>query len=259
MRRSRPSSRKARRGWAAISNRPSDGLFTTTPAFAAGTPSRTSRSRIAGLTVMTAVEAATDSRSWSISSRCDDRVRSARKPAAEELRHRLVQVEQHRDADEPKRQRREHEEVRQGVDLDEREPLAPMQPDRGEHRPHQERHVLAQVHAEPRALVALHVEVLDANARDLGNGGSIRLPKPEHHDRTPGSDQRLRLAPDARVLLVVAVDDHEDRPRRAGSGRAGAGRHARVDQPAPRRSTWRSRVERPAELSTVSTTSVARS
>ena len=40
-----------------------------------------------------------------------------------------MQVEQDRYADEPQRERRDDEEVGQRVDLDEREAVAPMEPD----------------------------------------------------------------------------------------------------------------------------------
>ena len=59
------------------------------------------------------------------------RVRRTREAGDEELGHRLVQVEQHRDADEAQRHCREHEEVRQRVDLREREPMASVELDRG--------------------------------------------------------------------------------------------------------------------------------
>jgi hypothetical protein len=185
-----------------------------------------------------------------------ERLRGARKAAAEELGHRLVEIEQHGHPGKPQRQRGEHEEIGQGVDLDQGEPLAAMEPNGGDHGARHERQVLAQVHAQACALVTLHVEVVDPDAVHLGGRWPVGLAQPQHLDRAPGTDQRFRLAPDARILLVVAVDDHEHRAPHAG---ARTGRHARVDQPAPSRRTWRSRVVRPAELSTVSITSSARS
>ena len=183
------------------------------------------------------------------------RVRRTREAGDEELGHRLVQVEQHRDTDEAQRQGGEHEEVRQRVDLHEPEPMASMELDRCPSGSDQEREVLAQVRPEPRSLMALdrqpaHVHaVQDLLRRQLGAA------QPEDHDRASARCEQFGLAPDARVLLVVGVDDHQDRPRgpvrERGQGRA--------DQPAPRRSTWRGRVACPAELSTVSTTRSARS
>ena len=99
---------------------------------------------------------------------------SAGSGVTEELRHGLVQVEQDRDADEAQRQGREHEEVRQRVDLDEREPLAAVGLDRCPSGSDQERQVLAQVRPESCALVALDVEPPDVHAAPDFLGGLAR-------------------------------------------------------------------------------------
>ena len=71
-----------------------------------------------------------------------------------------------RDAGEPQRQRREREEVRQRLDLDERRTGAGGGQSRsGPRRADEECEVLAQVDAEPGALVALDVEPVDARRR----------------------------------------------------------------------------------------------
>ena len=183
------------------------------------------------------------------------RVRRAREAGDEELGHRLVQVEQHRDADEAQRQGREHEEVGQRVDLHQPEPVAAVELDRRPSGSDQERQVLAQVRPEPGTLVALTAEAPDVHALQDFLGGQLRSAQPEDEDRASARCERFGLAPDARVLLVVGVDDHQDRPH----GPVRGGGQGRADQPAPRRSTWRGRVACPAELSTVSTTRSARS
>ena len=51
--------------------------------------------------------------------------------------------------------------------------------------------------------------------------GPLGAAQPEDDDRAPARDERLGLAPDARVLLVVGVDDHQDRPRARRSASCG--------------------------------------
>ena len=179
-----------------------------------------------------------------------ERVRRAREPAPEELRHRLVQVEQERDTGEPQRERREREEIRQAVDLD--EPVPPAAVGAGElpAGPDSERDVLAEIGPDPGALVALHVQPPDANPVDDPVGRIVAASEGEHVDLATGRDERLRLAPNARILVVVRVNDHRDRCPVAAAAR---GVQTPL-QPAPSRSTWRDRVARPAELLTVSTT-----
>ena len=64
----------------------------------------------------------------------------------------------------------------------------------------------------------------------------------------------LGLAPHARILVVVGVDDHQ---HRTVARRHHRGPQGRTVHPAPRRSTCPGRVTMPRELSTVSTTSSA--
>src|SRR5687767_7270406 len=92
---------------------------------------------------------------------------------------------------------------------------------------------------------------MDPHTVHLRGGRPAPPAQTQHLDRATGSDQRLRLAPDAGILLVVGVDDHEDRPRSGGGTRTA--RHAPVDQPAPNRRTWRLWATCPRELPTVST------
>ncbi len=130
----------------------------------------------------------------------------------EELRHRLVEVEEERDADQPERQRREREEVRRGVDLDERVAAAAVGAGEGPRRAGEEREVLGEVGEQARALVAPDVEAMDGHAGELAGRGVAVAPEPEDVDRTARGDERFRLAPDARVLVVVGVDEHRDGP-----------------------------------------------
>ena len=121
---SRPSAGTSGAGMAAGSNRASDGLLTTTSPCRPGRPSPTSRSAIAWFTVMTARRERDRHPLLQQQQAVGDRVRGAREAAPEELRHRLVEVEEDRHADEPERQAANDEEVRQGVDLDQRRSAA---------------------------------------------------------------------------------------------------------------------------------------
>ena len=174
------------------------------------------------------------------------RVPDVREAGLEEDRHRFVEIEDDRDPDELERQRGEHEEVRQRRDLDEPEAMAPVRPHGVPGRPEPEPDVLAQVRREAGALVALDVDPVDAHAVELAVGRFVELAQADDEDRAAGRDERLGLAADPRVLLVVAVDDEQDR--------SDAARHRPVDHPAPRRRTCRSRTAWPRALSTVSTT-----
>ena len=138
-----------------------------------------SRSRIASLTTSVADDAGDRQPLLDQQQPVSGRVRGLREAASEELGHRLVEVEDDRHAGEPKRQDREHQEVRQRGDLDEREPLAPMEPRRRPRRPHEEVEVLAQVDTEPGTLVALDVEAPDPHAGQLAGRRLSRPSKPE--------------------------------------------------------------------------------
>ena len=125
------------------------------------------------------------------------------------------------------------------------------------------------------------VHLSDEPAQDLGRrlgGGWLRGPPTERSRRSVAAD------PDVAVALLVGhvrTGDSGDlhvparrgeaagdaQPPRIGSGGvrdeedrpSASHRQARADQPAPSRRTWRGRSDRPRELSTVSTTSSARS
>ena len=250
-----PSSANVRRSKRPGSNRASEGLFATTPTLWPGTPSRISRSAIAWFTVTARRASAIEIRSLHSEQAVDDRVRGAREARPEELRHRLVEVEQDRDADEPERQAGEREQVRRGVDLDQRVAPPRIRPGQGPRRPDEEREVLEQVRPEARALVAPDVEAVDGHAVEDAVRRVAIAPQAEDVDRAARRDERLRLAADARILVVVGVDEHGHRPAPCG----GLRRRAQPPlQPAPSRSTWRGRTSRPPELLTVSTTRSAR-
>ena len=150
----------------------------------------------------------------------DERVRDAREAHPEELRHRLVEVDHERHPDEPERQPGEDEEVRQRVDLDERVAPPAVGPGHGPAGPEQEGQVLAQVRAQPGALVTLDVEPMDVDPVDDG----IRCVAGRRSAKTstgrPRATSDSASPPDARVLLVVGMDDHAHGPA-LGSGRAG--------------------------------------
>ncbi len=157
-------------------------------------------------------------------------------------------------------QRRRHEEVRQRVDLDEGVAAPPMGRRDGPPGPGEEPEVLDEVGPEARALVALDVQPANGDPRHLVPGRIVRAAQGIDIDRPPGGHQRFRLASDARVLVVVGVDEHRDGPRRTRPPASlSFGRAQPPLQPAPSLSTWRGRTSRPCELLTVSTTSCARS
>ena len=108
-------------------------------------------------------------------------------------------------------QRGEDEVVGQRVDLDEGVAPAAVGAGRRPERPNQEGAVLGQVHGQAGALVAPHGQAAQVHARDDGRGPLARPSQAEDVDFPAGSDERLGLAPDACVLLVVGVDDHADR------------------------------------------------
>ncbi len=60
--------------------------------------------------------------------------------------------------------------------------------------------------------MALDVEAPDAHAIDVGLGVGPGLPEREHVDLATRRRHRLRLASDARILLVIGVREHGDGP-----------------------------------------------
>ena len=209
----------------------------TTCSLPRASPSAASRSAIAPVTVTVALEYAIDSRSWRRNRPWTSGFLIPREADAEELRHRLVEIEDDRHAEQPQRERGKDEEIGRRMDLDDPEPLAAVEPDGRPHRPGEERQILGDVDDDPCALVALDVEVADPHAVDNRFDRVMDASQTDDVYRPAQPDERLRLATDPGVLLVVAVDDHQHRPRAAGSRR-----HAPVDQPAPSRRTWRSSV-----------------
>ena len=136
------------------------------------------------------------------------RARGAREACPEELGHRLVQVEDHRDAGQPEVQRPEHQEVGQGVDLDERIPAPPVGLRDGRRRAYQEVEVLDEVGPQARALVALDVEAVDADAIDDRICRVVLAAERVDVDGPAGTDERLGFAADPRILVVVGVGQH---------------------------------------------------
>ncbi len=195
--------------------------------FDSGTLSRRSRSPRAVVDRDDGTGEADGSRFLGTQERVPDPARPAAEPAPEELRHRLVEIEDHRDADQPQRQRREHQEVRQRVDLD--EPVAPPGVGAGqrERGAHEERHVFDEVGAEAGSLVALDVEPADAHAVDDLADRIVRPAEREDVDLAPGRRQGLGLAPDPGILLVIGVGDHGDRSWRGGRRALVCGCHER--------------------------------
>ena len=122
-----------------------------------------------------------------------------------------MEVDDDRHADQAQRQGGEHQHVGDRVDLDQGVAPATMRARQGPAGPGEEVRVLEEVRADPRALVALDVEPVDADAGDDARGLVAVAPEREHVHLAPGGAHGLRLAADPGVLLVVGVDDHGDR------------------------------------------------
>ena len=168
-------------------------------------------------------------------------------------------------------QRGEGQEVGQRVDLDEREACAAVEPRGASTRPDEEGQVLAQVDTETGALVALDVEPPDLDTGELAVAGRSGRRRPRTTTGRPlATSDRPRAGPAGPPRSGCGrssgpVGGAGSRARSGSSPRASSRRRmrpwrprtsvqARADQPAPRRRTWRGRVVRPCELSTVSTT-----
>ena len=121
-----------------------------------------------------------------------------------------MEVQDHRDADHPERQGRKDEEVWQGVDLHQAVAAPRVGADEREPGAEEEGQVLGEVDAEPGALVALHAEPVDLDARDRLPAGVGRAAQREHVHRVTRRGERLGLAPHARILLVIGVGEHRD-------------------------------------------------
>ena len=133
-----------------------------------------------------------------------------------------MEVEDQGHPDEAQGQARDHEEVRQGVDLDQGVAPAAVGPGHGPRSPDEEGEVLAQVDRQARALVALDVEAVDPHAGQGPGRRVTRSAQGEHVDRPAARGQGLGLAPDPRILLVIGVDDHA---HRTPAGARLGGRH----------------------------------
>ena len=148
-----------------------------------------------------------------------DRVRGADEASPEEVGHRLVEVEEHGHPGHAQGQGGEHEEVGNRVHLHEPEPLAPVRPGRRPATPDQEREVLAEVRPDAGPLVTLDVDPPHVDAFEDAGRLVARAAQSDDVDRPTRRDEGLGLAADPRVLVVVGVRDHEDRP--LSTGRAG--------------------------------------
>src|SRR5437762_3788185 len=121
------------------------------------------------------------------------RVRSRGEAALVELRHRLVEIQQQRDADDTQGQRSEGKEVRQAVDLHEVVVEPSMRPRECPGGPDEEREVLPEIHPDPGSLMTLNAKTADS---DTGNGRPRFVgdaPEGEYVDLMPGGHQRLGL------------------------------------------------------------------
>ena len=111
---------------------------------------------------------------------------------------------------------REDEEVRQRMDLDERE--AP--PRRGRaparRRSDEERQVLAQVDPGAMRPGGAGRRAGGRRPRRWSRARDRRTAEGEDLDAVTGRGERLGLAPDPRILLVVGMGEHRDAPRRGG-------------------------------------------
>jgi len=101
------------------------------------------------------------------------------------------------------------------MDFHQPETLPPMGARHGPAGSDEERDVLAEVRHEARALVPLDIQPVDPDTLHDALGRVLRPAEREHLNRPATCHERLRLAPDTRVLLVIGVDDHADRAPRS--------------------------------------------
>ena len=186
----------------------------------------------ASLTVIAADENAIDARSCATRAACTTGLDAAREAHPEELRHRLVEVEDDRHAGQPEGQRGEHERVGEGVDLDQRVAAPAVRARQREQRPQEELGVLEQVAADAGALVPLDVQPVDADALEDARGGVARVPQREHVHRPAAR----RPPPRPRGARAGPPRSRSGRPSRRGGGRGGWSRRpivpARAGRPA---------------------------
>ena len=144
-----------------------------------------------------------------------------------------MQVDHHRHAGQPLGQRGKDEPIRDRVDLDQRVAPAAVGTGKRDRRPHEEFGVLEEVGSDPGPLVALHVQPMHADAVEPALPLGVVPAESEDVHVAAARDDRLGLAPDAWVLLVVGVDDHGHGAPGLHGMLAGRGRvhgvHARPD------------------------------
>lgn len=142
-----------------------------------------------------------------------DTAGSARKAHPEELGHRLVEIENEGNAREPERKDGEDQEIRQAVDDDGGVSTPALCSDCRPTGPPEEREILTQVRRDARALMTTDRESVDANALDRGLRAIAAAAKREDVNGPTRRNQRFRLSADPRILLVVRMDEHADRPK----------------------------------------------
>src|SRR5258706_16438822 len=75
----------------------------------------------------------------------------------------------------------------------------------------QERQVLAEIDPDPGSLVALDAKPADVDAGDVLLQRIVLTTEGEDVDCMASTDERLGLAADPRILVVIRMDDHCDR------------------------------------------------
>ena len=137
--------------------------------------------------------------------------RTPPEPAAKELGHRLVEIQDDRHADKPERHGGEDQEVRQRVDLDETVVPSAVGHGQGETGPDEEPEVLEEVGSQAGTLVTLDAQAHDTDTIDRLRGAVLGAAQRVNVDRTAGRDEGLGFAPHPGVLLVIGVGEHGDR------------------------------------------------
>ena len=174
----------------------------------AGTPRVSSVRRQVSVTVIT--RSANDAASFSCQRDQPDRERrqGPSETARVELRHEVVEIQDHLHAGELQQQSREDQEIRRGVDLD-RAVVASSVAARGvEHGQCQKGQVLEELERRTAAPPPPDRQALHLDAGKLRVGGVVGVAGAEHVDLDPIGDECARLAFDARIRPMV-VDDHQ--------------------------------------------------
>jgi hypothetical protein len=137
---------------------------------------------------------------------------SAGEAHPEELGHRLVEIENQGNASEPEREGGKGQEIWQAVDDDDGVTTPALRPDRRPAGSPEEREILTQVRPDAGALVTTDRESVEADALDRVLRPVAAAAEREDVHGPTRRDQRLRLPADPRILLVVGMDEHADRP-----------------------------------------------